>query len=82
MQLITVFDRSELPQELYEYVCEEQANDSFRKVRLPYKMLRASCQKWDGDIPLDNEAKLAKWCTDHGANVDGPYPYCLISISW
>jgi len=77
MKLVSVFDGNELPQELYEYACEEQANDSYIRVYLPY-----GTGEWDGNIPLDDNAKLAQWCMDNGAKVEGRYPYCLIFISW
>jgi len=79
MRLVSVFDSNDLPQELYEYACEEQANDSYVRVRLPYG---TNSDKWDSSIPWDNKIKLAQWCMNQGAKSDGRYPYCLIFVSW
>lgn len=69
---ISVFDYGDLPRDLQEHVCDEQSNDSFRKVFL-------DAEKEDGQ-----EYKVAQWAIENGAQYDesDTYAYVLFSISW
>lgn len=79
MKVVSVFDYGDLPEsEWREKVCDEQPNDSFKKVYF-------DSGEWDdNDQPLDVLAEIAQWAQEQGAHVEegDRYPFVLFSISW